>query len=453
MSKRCFGTDGIRGKANRGFLRPSVILRISQALGEVLKSRDGGETHRVGLGGDTRISLDMIRAAVTAGLTSLGSHVIDFGVLPTPALAYLTRARGLDMGIMISASHNPMEDNGIKVFDADGFKLPDWVERRVEALADPKEDWTPRLPEGAGLGRASTDETGLSDYMTYLLSFFKELRLEGFKVAVDCANGATWNMAPEVLNRLGAKVVVLANDPDGTNINRDCGSIHPKRLGERVRTEGCDLGVALDGDGDRSLFVDRTGCVQDGDHVMAFLAVWMKKQGRLDGSTVVATTMSNRGLERARHREGITLERTDVGDRYVTARLREGDFSLGGEQSGHIIFGKENHYTGDGVFTALKVLKVMVETGQSLEELSSIMTSYPQVLLNVKVHSTPPFEELDPVLQRTREAEAALGEEGRVLLRYSGTEKLARVMVEGRDSGQVSRLAESIAAAIMREIG
>lgn len=452
MANKYFGTDGIRDMANAGLLKPSVILELSQAFGEILRRRSPANRHCVGLGGDSRISLDMIRAAIVAGFTSMGSDVVDFGILPTPALAYLTRTRALEMGVMISASHNPMADNGIKVFDADGFKLPDEVEQEVERLLEDP-NWEPDLPTGGGLGRVRKDSTGLEEYMTHLLGFCKGVSLDNLKVAVDCANGATCKMAPEVLTRLGAKVVVMANDPDGTNINLDCGSLYPKRLSELVVSEGCDLGVALDGDGDRSQFIDASGRILDGDHIMTALALRMKEQDRLNGSTLVATVMSNIGLEAALKKTGIRVERTPVGDRHVTARLKEGGYSLGGEQSGHIIFGEENNYTGDGTFTALKVLKVISETGRDLADLASVMVPFPQILINVEVSRKPPLEEMPSVAEEIRRAEALLGDEGRILFRYSGTERLARVMVEGRDGAQVESLAQSIADKVQSEIG
>ena len=451
MDKKYFGTDGVRGVANRGHLRPSVILRLSQALGEVLKKQRGGAAGRVGIAGDSRISQDMIGASLAAGLTSLGSDVIDFGVMPTPALAFLTRSRGLSMGIMVSASHNAMEDNGIKVFDGDGFKLPDEVEFEVEALLE--NGFEPELPLGAGLGRVVRDPSGLEDYVAHLMGFMQGVSLGGIRIAVDCANGAASVAAPEVLARLGAKVAVTANDPDGTNINRECGSTHPDHLARLVKTAGCDLGVALDGDSDRAIFADPTGRILNGDHVMAFLARFMKERGDLPGNTLVATVMSNLGLEVSLREEGIVMDRTPVGDRHVTARLREGGFGLGGEQSGHLIFGAENHYTGDGIFSALKVLRVIGETGRSLDELGGVMTDFPQVLINVEVASKPPLEKLPTVRDRITEVEQALGDEGRVITRYSGTERLARVMVEGRDESEVEGLARSIAEAIKDEIG
>lgn len=453
MKKRYFGTDGIRDVANTGNLKPAVLLRLSQALGEVMaaKTREGCPG-RVGLGGDTRISYDMIRSTLTAGFTSLGWEVVDFGVLPTPALAHLTRSRGLGLGVMISASHNPMADNGIKVFDGQGFKLPDEKEKEVEALIDDPA-WKPNHPIGAALGCAVEDRTGQEEYMTHLLSFFKGLNLGKYKVAVDCANGADWKLAPEMLARLGAKVVVMANDPDGTNINLECGAVCPGKLAELVVSEKCHLGFALDGDGDRCQFVDANGALLNGDHVLAMAALEMEKRGALNRSTVVATTMSNLGLERALEAAGIRLVRTEVGDRYVTARLREDKLSLGGEQSGHLIFGEENHYTGDGVFTALKVLKIVEESGKSLQALASVMQEYPQVLINVAVSSKPPFEEIPAVQEKMEEVVSALRGEGRVILRYSGTEKKARIMVEGSNLDRVKAYAGSLAETVRKEIG
>ncbi|MHC4941915.1 MAG: phosphoglucosamine mutase [Planctomycetota bacterium] len=453
MKKKYFGTDGIRDVANAGNLTPQNVLRISLALGETIRLESPGKkSYRIALGGDTRISYHMIRAAITSGFTSLGWDVTDFGVLPTPALAHLTRSRNFDAGIMISASHNPMEDNGIKVFNGEGQKLSDEVEHQVEAKADDA-SWQPGLPTGAGLGRVQEEPSGWEEYMTHLLGFFKGVNLGKLKVAVDCANGASWKLAPEILSRLGAKVVVMANDPDGTNINRECGSMHTEKLAGLVKAEGCHAGFALDGDGDRCQFVDGRGRALNGDHLMAFTARQMQEEGILAQCTVVATIMSNLGLELSLKEAGILLVRTQVGDRYVTARMREEGFSLGGERSGHILFGKENDYTGDGVFTGLKVLKIMAATGRSLEDLASVMQEFPQVLLNVEVSRKPPFENLPAVMELVRDAESRLGEEGRVILRYSGTEKKARVMVEAKEASQVKTIAEDLVTVIKKEIG
>jgi len=458
MAKKYFGTDGIRDVANSGNLTPGAILRMAQCVAKVLRDeREGGgvserKRPKIGVGADTRVSGEMIKAALTAGLTSLGLDVVDFGVVPTPALAYLTRTRGFGMGIMISASHNFMADNGIKIFSPEGLKLSDDTEERIEALIDDG-DWEPDLPTGSGVGRVVSDASGLDDYISYLVDSFEPGMLNGLTVAVDCANGAAWKAAPETLARLGAKVSVMANAPNGSNINEKCGSVHPEALAGLVVDEGCRAGVALDGDADRSLFVDSRGVLVDGDAVMAALAPRMKEKGELAHDTVVVTVMSNMGLEAALHGHGIRLERTPVGDRYVTELLQKGGYSLGGEQSGHIIFGASNGYAGDGTYTALRVFQAMAETGLSMEELVSDMETFPQVLINVEVSSKPPLEELEMTAESVRNAESALGGDGRVLLRYSGTEKKIRVMIEGKDSGLVEKLARTIAQTVKKEIG
>lgn len=453
MGNKYFGTDGIRDVANAGLLTPSRIVKTAQSLGRML--REGATPSaalKVGIGADTRISGSMILSALTAGLTALGVDVVDFGVLPTPALAELTRKRRLSLGIMISASHNPMADNGIKIFQSDGFKLSDVQEELVERLMESTavdED----LPTGGRLGRLCFDGTGFDDYLGSMVDRFGAGQLKGLKVAVDCANGAAWKAAPAILTRLGAKVQVMANAPNGININDGCGSVHLEALQEFVQAEGCDVAVALDGDGDRSMFVDAAGGEVDGDGFMAFMGPWLKKQGRLAHDTVVTTVMSNIGLEIALRREGITMIRTPVGDRHVTECLRRGGYSLGGEQSGHLIFGSENSYTGDGIFSALKLFQALVAAGRPLRELVAPMKRFPQVLINVPVKSKPPVEELTAVNSCVERAEQTLGAEGRVLLRYSGTEKKMRVMTEGPTEELVRSLAETIADAVRAEIG
>ncbi len=457
MAGKYFGTDGIRDEANTGNLTVAKIVRVAQSLGVILQAQadSGGDRAgkpKVGIAADTRISKDMIRSALCAGLNSMGVNAIDFGVLPTPGLAYLTPKRSLDLGIMISASHNPMEDNGIKVFGSDGGKLSGDLEYLLEEQIDCGELRTD-LFLGGKVGTVRSDPTGIDEYVSSLVNAFDPHMLKNTTVALDCANGATWKAAPEVFSRLGARINVMANAPTGTNINEKCGSVHPGALCELVTTEKCDIGVALDGDGDRSIFVDSRGDVVNGDAVMASLGIRMKEKGTLAHDTVIATVMSNIGLDVALREHGIGLERTPVGDRHVTERLRSGGFSLGGEQSGHIIFGSEINYTGDGIFTSLKMLEAMVETGRPVHEMTGTMRNYPQVLINVPVTRKPPVEELHEVLARVKEAEEDLGDEGRVVLRYSGTEKKMRVMTEGPDSTMVERLAESIADAVRAEIG
>ena len=453
MANRYFGTDGIRDVANRGNLTPSSIMITAQCLASrLIVSSPGRERFRVCIAADTRISGSMILAALTAGLTSLGVDVTDFGVLPTPGLSYLTRTRGFDMGIMISASHNPMADNGIKVFHSDGFKISDAMEASVEGFIDDPAS-IQALPAGGGLGRSVSDPTGLEEYVSHQVDRFADGIFNGLTVAVDCAHGATWRSAPEVLTRLGARVHVMANAPNGININDACGSVHVEALRELVLAEGCDVGLALDGDGDRSLFIDASGGVIDGDAYMAFIGPWLHGKGKLAGGTVVTTVMSNIGLEVALRKEGIRMVRTSVGDRHVTERMKNDGYVLGGEQSGHLIFGADNNFSGDGTYSALRLFEAMVERGRPLAELVSSMERFPQLLVNVPVTSRPPIEELPSVMKRIAEAEEILGKEGRVLVRYSGTEKKARVMIEGRDAARVENLTQSIADAIRAEIG
>jgi len=452
MANKYFGTDGIRDVANRGALVPSMILKVGQCVGVLLGETGGADRPRVGIGADTRLSGSMIDSALCAGLTSVGVDVVDFGVLPTPALAYLTRARGLGSGIMISASHNPMADNGIKIFHGDGFKISDAMESRLEEMVDGF-DCSSALRTGGAVGKVSVDPSGFEEYVSFMVDRFDDGMLRDFKVAVDCANGATWKSAPEILKRLGAKITVMANAPNGTNINEQCGSVHPQALRELVLAEKCDAGMALDGDGDRCILIDNRGGVVDGDMVMAGLGAWLKKKGALNNDTVVATVMSNIGLAAALRRDGIHLERTPVGDRFVTASMKEGDFSLGGEQSGHIIFGRENNYTGDGAYTALRLFEAVIESAQTVAEFVSGMETFPQILINVPVTHKLPLEEIPSVEERIALAEGALGEEGRVVVRYSGTEPKLRVMIEGRDQDEVNGLADSIADAVRAAIG
>ncbi len=452
MANKYFGTDGIRNVANSGALVPSTILKVGQCVGALLQESAPAERPRVGIGADTRVSGCMIRTALCAGLTSVGVDAVDFGVLPTPALAYLTRARGLGSGIMISASHNPMADNGIKIFHSDGFKISDDSENLLESMIDAP-DIPTALRTGGAVGKVMDDPSGFEEYVSYMVDRFESGMLRDLKVAVDCANGATWKSAPEILKRLGAKITVMANAPNGTNINDQCGSVYPESLRDLVLAEKCDVGMALDGDGDRCILIDNEGELVNGDKVMAGLGIWLKTKGALNHDTVVATVMSNIGLAAALRREGIDLERTSVGDRFVTACMQEGDYTLGGEQSGHIIFGRDNNYTGDGAYTALRLFEALCESGTSLAEFVSTMETFPQVLINVPVKRKPPLDEMPAVVERIAAVEALLAEEGRVVVRYSGTESKLRVMIEGRDQDQVNELAGSIADTIRTEIG
>ncbi len=445
---KLFGTDGIRGIANHYPLTPEFITRIGRAIGQVLGVP--GQHPLALIGRDTRLSGMMIENALAAGLLAQGFNTLHVGVLPTPAIAFLTRARQARCGISISASHNPFEDNGIKVFGGDGFKIPDASENEIEELA-PADPGSP-APAGA-IGRRQDDTTCVSAYEDFLFDAVqRQPLLQGQRVVVDCNNGATFALAPRALARLGAHVVALNDQPDGVNINRGYDALEPRSLREAVLREQANWGVQFDGDGDRSVFVDERGEYVDGDFVLAILARDWKECGRLETGAVVSTVMANVGLEESLHGIGATLERTSVGDRWVTERMRATGTRIGGEQSGHIVLFDGGHTTGDGLYTALRLAEVMARRGASLSALAGCMNKYPQVLVNVRVPSKPPFERFPAIEAQLARARAALGENARILLRYSGTENLARVMIEGRDAAAIAREAEDLAAVIRQNI-
>jgi phosphoglucosamine mutase len=438
---RMFGTDGVRGLANAE-LDAELALRIAGAAASVLALSERGAPRPIAvLGRDPRASGEMLEAAVTAGLTSAGVDVINVGVLPTPAVAFLTSAYGAALGVMISASHNPMPDNGIKIFAAGGHKLDDESEDRIEAaIAD--RDLIPR-PTGAGIGRVRTSTDAAVRYLENLARATTH-RVDGLTVVVDCANGAASTVGPEAYRAAGARVIAIHADPDGLNINDGCGSTHLDELRAAVLAHGADLGIAHDGDADRCLAVDATGAVVDGDAIMSVLALAMRESGELAQNTLVATVMSNLGLHIAMREAGIEVRTTAVGDRYVLEELRNGSFSLGGEQSGHVVlpgFGT----TGDGVLTGLRLMGRMAQTGKSLRELAAVMRTLPQVLVNVQVTDKAAVACAPAVLEAVAEAEAMLGEAGRVLLRPSGTEQLVRVMVEATEIEIAQKLADGLA--------
>jgi phosphoglucosamine mutase len=447
---RLFGTDGIRGKVNSHPMNPETVLKIGLAAGRVLKGEHG--RNMVIIGKDTRQSGYMIESALTSGICSMGMDVTLLGPIPTPGVAYLTRALRADAGIVISASHNPFEDNGIKIFSSDGFKLPKELETRIEELVGGQGIFRKR-PAGAEIGKAFRLEDAVGRYSEYIKSTVpKGLTLEGMKVVVDSANGAAYRVTPQVLSELGAEVMAVHDNPDGTNINRECGSLHVEKLGQTVKDLGAHVGVAHDGDADRTLFCDEKGAVVDGDHVMGMLAVEMKEAGTLKGDTVVATVMSNIGLERFLDARGIKLLRTRVGDRYVTERMLKDGLNLGGEQSGHIVLFDHNT-TGDGPITALKMLAIMARTGRPLSELASAIEIFPQILENVVVGRKSGWN-ADPDIQAAiKDAEETLDRTGRVLVRASGTEPKIRVMIEGEDDSLIRRLAGGIAITIKNKMG
>jgi len=448
--RQLFGTDGIRGRANRH----PMTVEIATALGRAVTARllSAGRRGRVLIGKDTRLSGYIFESSLYGGVCSMGGRAHLVGVLPTPAIAFLTRSVRADAGIVISASHNPFEDNGIKVFGPDGFKLPDEVEAEIEATML-SGDFGRELPDGADLGKGFRVDDARGRYIEYLKSRFpRDLRLDGLKVVVDCAHGAAYRVCPTVLRELGADLVVIGNDPNGRNINAGAGALHPESMAEVVRRESADIGVALDGDADRVILCDESGAVVDGDQMMAACGLRMKKEGRLAGDVVVATVMSNLGLEVALREAGIELVRTAVGDRYVVEEMRRSGYNLGGEQSGHLVF-LDASTTGDGTLAALKLLAVMVREQRPLSEVVGFMDRYPQALVNVLVREKLPIHELPTVVEVIRDAEAALGERGRVLVRYSGTEKKARVMVEASSADLVDRWVGMIAAEIQTAVG
>jgi phosphoglucosamine mutase len=437
-----FGTDGVRGRANDD-LTPELALAVASASARVLVAHDA--THRpvAVVGRDPRASGEMLEAAVVAGLTAAGADVLRVGVLPTPAIAFLTEAYGADLGVMLSASHNPMPDNGIKLFARGGNKLPDDIEAEIEAWF---EAGTDTRPMGGGVGRVREAPEAAERYLAHLLAAVP-VRLDGLHVVVDCANGSASSVAPELYRRAGATVTAIHADPDGLNINADCGSTHLRDVTAAVLAAGADLGVAHDGDADRCLAVATDGSFDDGDQILALCALELREAGRLVGDTVVATVMSNLGFHHAMRDAGISVLTTAVGDRYVLEELRARGLNLGGEQSGHVVF-TDAATTGDGLLTALHLMAAVVRTGKPLGELAAIVQRLPQTLINVPVSDKPLVAADDSVASAVAEAQAELGDEGRILLRPSGTENLVRVMVEAATQADADRIAESVAKVV-----
>ncbi len=441
MSRRYFGTDGIRGRVGESPITPEFVMRLGWAAGRVLSS--SGRRGKVVIGKDTRLSGYMFESALESGLSAAGVDIRLLGPMPTPAIAYLTRTLHAQAGIVISASHNPYNDNGIKFFSASGHKLPDEVELAIEAeLERPL-----RCVDSAMLGKAKRIDDAAGRYIEFCKSTIgHDTTLDGLKVVIDCANGATYHVAPPVLHERGAEVIPLAVEPDGLNINEKCGSTHPKGLQVAVLQHGADVGIALDGDGDRVVMVDASGEVVDGDELIYIIARARQAAGQLQGG-VVGTLMSNLGLEQALESRDIPFERASVGDRYVMERLQERGWGLGGESSGHILC-LDRTTTGDGIVSALQILEAMVRSGRSLKQLKQGVVKYPQHMVNVPLRGRIDLDENREIAAAVAAAENELGEEGRVLLRASGTEPVVRVMVEGRDNSQVERLAATIAEAV-----
>jgi len=444
--KKLFGTDGIRGKANTYPITPELALLVGKATAKVL----GGAHRRVILGKDTRVSGYMLENAITSGLLSMGMDVLAVGPMPTPAVAHLTKSMGAACGIMITASHNPASDNGIKIFAEDGFKLPDSIELEIE-----KEILGGKLGvEGVSfenIGKAYRIEDARGRYISYAKSSVRDLSLRGLKIVLDCANGAAYSIAPMIFRELGAEVIESSVKPDGLNINAGCGALHPENVGRLVREHHADVGIALDGDADRVIFCDSEGNEVNGDRIIGMIALAYQKEKKLASDTVVVTGMSNLGLARAMKRAGIKVEVTDVGDRYVIERMRAGGFNVGGEQSGHIIF-LDYATTGDGIITALHVLKHMKETGRPLAELAGFMNVFPQELKSFAVARKVPLADLTCLPAEIEACGTALGESGRTIVRYSGTENKIRILVEAESSDDVRLWIERLTVAANREL-
>lgn len=448
--KRLFGTDGIRGVANVEPMTAETALKLGRAIAYVFKNEP--RRHRIVIGKDTRLSGYMIESAMMAGICSMGVDAIMVGPLPTPGIAFITSSMRADAGVVISASHNPYQDNGIKFFTHDGLKLPESLELEIEEFIFDDNDPAHR-PTASALGKAYRIDDAMGRYSVFAKATFpKELTLDGIKVVVDCANGATYKVAPEVFIELGAEVVAIGVYPDGENINRDCGALYPENLSKVVKEVGADIGIAIDGDGDRCILVDESGGIIDGDHIMAIVAKDMIDKGTLKGDTLVATIMSNSGLEESIEAVGGKVVRTGVGDRFVVEEMMKNGYNFGGEQSGHII-AFDHTTTGDGIITALQVLAVMVEGKKKLSELSKIMKTYPQILLNVEITEKRPIEEMAKLSKALKEIQGELEGCGRAFIRYSGTEQLARITVEGKSEAEINKMAESLAEIIREEIG
>jgi phosphoglucosamine mutase len=440
-----FGTDGMRGVANLEPMTGGTVMRLGMAIAARL--RQPGRHTRIAIGKDTRLSGYMFESALAAGIVSMGADVWLTGPLPTPGIAFITSSMRCDAGVVISASHNPFEDNGIKVFARDGYKLPDQVEAEIEALMMGTElDGMRAAPSDVGYNRKLEDSRGR--YIVYCKSTFpSELTLDGLRIVVDGANGAAYRVGPAVFEELGAKVFAIHTKPDGKNINAKAGALHPQTMCETVKNHDAHIGIAFDGDADRLIICDEHGNVVDGDAVMALCATRMIKEQRLVKDTLVATVMSNLGLERAMKSAGGKVVRTQVGDRYVVEEMRKHGYNLGGEQSGHLVF-LDHATTGDGIIAALRVLAIMVKESRPLSELAQVMTRTPQVLVNVAVEKKVPLDQLPTVAKMIADLEKQLGDDGRILVRYSGTETKARVMIEGLDEARIAVWANEIADAL-----
>jgi phosphoglucosamine mutase len=450
--RKLFGTDGIRGIANVEPMTVEMMVKVGRAAAYVLSRKCTNTGHPIVIGKDTRISGYMIESALVAGFCSMGMDVLLTGPLPTPGVAFLTRSLRATAGVMISASHNEYKDNGVKFFQSNGFKLPDQVEAEIEHLIDSGEVDQIR-PTADQVGKAYRLDTAVGRYMEFTKAVFpKGMTLDGLKIVVDCANGAAYKVGPGVLRELGAEVICINGSPDGTNINHTCGALYPQKMRVEVIKSGADIGIAFDGDADRAIFSDENGNEVDGDQVMGMVAIDAKGEGRLKNDTLVTTIMSNMGLDIAMRKNGINVVKTPVGDRYVVEEMIASDYCIGGEQSGHMVF-LEHNTTGDGLISALQVLAIMKKTQKKLSKLASVVSRLPQVIKNVKIKEKKPIEELESVTKVVEDIETQMAGKGRVLIRYSGTENLLRVMLEGEDELQIQNWANDIAVEVEKEIG
>ncbi len=447
---KLFGTDGIRGVANIFPMTPEMVLSIGKATAHVFKEKCGKEKPKFVIGKDTRLSGYMIENALASGIVSVGADVLLVGPMPTPAIAYLTKSLNADAGIVLSASHNPAEDNGIKIFSENGHKLSDNVEDEIEKYVLSGKIKTEHI-KGDLIGKAHRVDDAKERYIEFAKASVESMSMKGLRVILDCANGAAYNTAPHILSELGAEVVVLNDRPDGLNINLDCGALHPEKMMEIVKKEKAHIGIALDGDADRVIVCDEKGRSVDGDHIIAICAINMKEKGALRKNSVVVTIMANKGFDIAMAKERIKVVKTKVGDRYVVDEMRKKGYVLGGEQSGHIIFSNYTT-TGDGMISALQLLRIMKERGKKLSKLAECMTSLPQVLVNVDVKEKKDISKLK-VNKNIKDAESKLGEKGRVLVRYSGTQNLCRIMIEGENKREIQKIANDIAKTMKKELG
>lgn len=447
--RKLFGTDGIRGVANVHPMTTEIAMQLGRAVAHIFKDKD--RRHRILIGKDTRVSGYMLETALASGICSMGVDVLLVGPMPTPGIAFLTTDMRADAGIVISASHNPFQDNGIKIFCRNGLKLPDEKELAIEELMTSKEIDSLR-PTANEVGKAFRIDDAAGRYIVFLKNTFpSDFTLDGFRIVLDCAHGAAYKIAPLVFEELGANVYPLGIEPDGVNINQNCGALHPEAISHTVKKQKADIGIALDGDADRVIFVDENGAEVDGDHIMAICAVDMCRENRLRENTVVATVMSNIGLDIALKKEGIKMIRAAVGDRYILDEMLQHGYNFGGEQSGHIIFFDLNT-TGDGILSALQVLAAMKKSNKKLSELSTIMQRFPQVIENVEVKDKKDLDSIPEIKKAIADAEKTLSDKGRILVRYSGTQPLCRVMVEGQDEKEIKDIAQNLAQLIENKL-